>query len=261
VFSAASLGFLSRSVYVDLIAWWPVWIGLIGLAILLQLRPLGSIRPGGLVALLGSVAAVLFLLGHLSGWALMPSASARLVGPEASEVEVASLTAVINGRVDVISGPGFLYEVYPIRWGGSYGLPGAFEAVPNPQTVDVTLVAPADPGRMGFAGWEIFLATGPTWTLDLGGVVSADLSELDVIELVLGGSGEVELGGTEFPRQVTVSGVFQLRFPPGVPILVTGEATVPEGWIETDEGWRSPHDGEVWRVTVEPGSVATIATP
>lgn len=258
---AARVGVISQAVFVDLIAWWPVWIGLVAVAVILYRRPLGTLRGGGLVALLGSALVVAFLVGHLSGWASMPSASARLIGPEVGEVEVASLTAVINGKVVVSDGAMFLYEVYPVRWGGDYGLPQAFEEVPNPETVDITLASPANPGRMAFAGWTISLSTSPVWSLDLAGVVSADLSGLDVVSLVLGGSGEVSLGAAEFPRAVLVSGVFEIRIPEGVPVTVVGEATVPEGWASTDTGWASPVEGEVWVVTVVDGSRVTITSP
>ena len=46
---AISLGFLSRSVLVDLIAWWPVWLALVVIAFLARGRRWGRVRVSALV--------------------------------------------------------------------------------------------------------------------------------------------------------------------------------------------------------------------
>lgn len=254
-------GLITTAVILDLIAWWPVWLGVLGLAILLRRSAARSVRTGGVTALLLALAAAAFLAGHLAGWTVMPSAGGRLVGPVPDGVEAASLTAVIHGRVDVGSGSDFLYQVLPIRWGGQYGLPRAFEEVPNTETINVDLALVDHPGLSSFAGWDILLSDQPIWSLDLAGVLAADLSGLDILSLVVGGSGNVKLGDSDFVRMIEVSGVFQIEFPRGVAVTVVGEASVPDDWLSTEDGWASPSGGDAWVVTVLPGSSVTVVTP
>ncbi len=257
---AALTGVVTKAVFLDMVAWWPVWLGLVGVGVALRSRANGRVRPGGVVALLAAIVCGVFLVGHVAGWGLMPSAGQRLVGPELGDVEVASLDAVIHGRLVVGSGADFLYVVHPVRWGGQFGVPRAIEEVTNPETVHVTLANPADPGLLAYAGWDIALAVGPIWELDLGGAISADLSGLRVIGLVLAGSGEVVLGDVDFRGDVFVDGAFRLDFPIGSAVLVVGEAVVPDGWIVVDGGWRSPVEGDGWTLSVAPGASVEIVT-
>jgi len=52
VLVAISIGILSRSVLVDLIAWWPVWLVLVVIAVLARGKRWGRVRVFALVAVL-----------------------------------------------------------------------------------------------------------------------------------------------------------------------------------------------------------------
>jgi hypothetical protein len=254
---AISLGFLSRSVLLDLLAWWPVWLVLIGLALLSRGRRWGRLRPSALVAILSILALGAFLTGHVRGWPVMPSATIGLNGPQAGSVVTGALSARIEGPLEVGSGEsGFLYAVDPIRMGGDIGPPVATEQLQGPN-ISVALEPSPDPGLYTFAGWALDLDEAPTWSLSLGGEIVADLSRLILSSLQVDGGGSVSLGGATASTVVTVSGDFDLTLPPGTPARVVGEATVPPGWTASEEGYESPTPGEGWVISV--GEGATLA--
>ena len=106
---AISLGILSRSVLVDLIAWWPVWLVLVVLAFLARGRRWGRVRVSALVAILSVLVLGAFITGHILGWAAMPSAATVLNGPQAGSVSTGALIRpdrrAARGRVGPIGLP------------------------------------------------------------------------------------------------------------------------------------------------------------
>ena len=255
---AISLGLLSRSVLSDLIAWWPVWLVLVVLAFLARGRRWGRVRVSALVAILSVAVLGLFITGHIIGWAAMPSAATGLNGPQAGSVSTGALSARIEGKLEVGSGQsGFLYAVEPVRRGGDIGPPVASEQLQGPN-IAVTLDPLPDPGLYTFAGWVLDLDEAPMWSLSLAGEVEADLTRLQLTSLQLDGEGSAALGAVTEDVVVTVSGVFEIRLPPGVPARVVGEATVPSGWAATNDGYESPTPGAGWVVSVAEGSSLTL---
>ncbi len=255
---ASVAGVLSGAVMLDVIAWWPVWFVLGAIAHRARGRYLGLVRASGLVPLLGVVATVVFLVAHLQGWALMPSASTRLVGPE-PDFDRASLVAEVDGWLRVGGDAVFLYEAFPIRWGGAVALPTAVE-----QTVEDTIAVVLQPNErdsfQSFRGWDVGLSTAPLWELRLGGTIEADLSGLRLTALDLGGGGMVRFGAPLRATDVDVGGNFTLVFPAGAAVRVIGEATVPPGWTQVSDGWSSPNAGVGWMVRVAPGATVVVGT-
>lgn len=249
VLGIAASGRLSRSIVADFIAWWPVWVGLGITAYLLRERKVGKVRVAGLVPLIALVLIGLFIWGHLAGWSIMPSASQRLVGPEVGATNQAALVADIDGRIDVAGGAEFLYVVEPIKQGGPVGIPGANEQVSG-SSITIDLEAPPDSGLYGYAGWDLSLSPTPAWSLDLGGVVDADLTGLDVSDLSFSGAGTIRLDGVTQETALDVSGSYQVVVPAGIPVEVVGVASVPASWTLTENGATSPTSGPGWVVTV-----------
>jgi hypothetical protein len=255
---AISLGLLSRSVLIDLLAWWPVWLGLLGLALLSRARRWGRVRLSALVAILSVLALAAFLTGHVRGWPMMPSASIGLNGPQAGSVVTGALSARIDGPLEVGSGQsGFLYAVEPVRQGGDIGPPVATEQLQGPN-ISVALEPSPDPGLYTFAGWALELDEAPTWSLYLAGEVEADLTRLRLSSLQVDGDGSVSLGPATATTVVTVSGAYDLALPAGTPARVIGDATVPADWTATDDGYRSPTAGEGWVISVGEGSSLAV---
>jgi hypothetical protein len=255
---AISLGFFSKSVLLDLLAWWPVWLVLLVLALLSRRRRWGRVRPSALVAVLFVAALGACLTGHVRGWAVMPSASVGLNGPQAGSAATGALSARIEGVLEIDSGrSGFLYAVEPIRRGGDVGPAVATEQLQGPN-IAVALAPAADPGLYTFAGWAIDLDETPTWSLSLAGELRADLTRLRLSSLQIDGEGLVSLGPAAPGTVVTVSGVFELTIPVGSPARVVGDAVVPEGWIAAEDGFESPTPGEGWVISVGQGSSLTV---
>jgi len=245
----AASGRLSRSIVADLIAWWPVWLGLGVAAFVFRERKIGSVRVSGLIPLIALFFVLLFTWGHLAGWTLMPSASQRLVGPEVGSSSDASLEASIDGRIVLSGGSEFLYQVEPLMQGGVIGIPSASEQV-NGNEVSIELTAPTDPGLYGYAGWEILVSTTPVWYLDLDGALELDLTEVLVGDLVVSGAGTVLLGPAQGETAVSVEGSFDVVVPEGTPARVVGVASVPAHWTRTPEGATTPGGVAGWVITV-----------
>jgi len=247
---AVFLGYLSRSVLHDLIAWWPAWLVLVILVVLARGRRWGRLRVSALVAIVWLAVVALFVIGHILGWAAMPSASTDLNGPQGGSVSTGALSARIAGVLEVGSGQsGFLYAVEPLRRGGEIGPPVAVEQLQGANIAVVLDDAP-DPGLYTYAGWDIDLDESPIWSLALGGYITADLSRLRISSLQLDGEGAVELGQPTDSVVVTVAGDFELVVPSGVAARVVGQATVPTDWIEVDDGFESPIAGMGWVISV-----------
>lgn len=248
----------SRSLVLDLVAWWPVWLGLASVVALFGRRRVGRLRLGAMASVLVTAVLLTFAVGHVRGWPLNPSANRYLVGPEASGVEHAELTAVVVGELRVVSGSSFLYEVDPLGGGGSVGLPSALERSVG-DTISVLLEPPPVPGFDTSAGWLVSLSNAPRWSLSLGGEVDVDLTGLSVEGLSVDGSGYIGLGTTQDTALVDLDGAFTIEIPVGAAARIVGDAQVPANWTETSDGWRSPDDGFGWVITVPSGSVVSIA--
>ena len=258
VLGLAVFGRLSRSIVADLLAWWPVWLGLALLAFVLKDRKVGRLRAAGIIPLLAVLAVLLFLWGHVAGWSLMPSASQRLVGPDVGIVSEVSMSAHLDGELIVTACSDFLYQVEPIRRGGVVGIPGAAEQIDG-STISVALDQAEDPGVYTFAGWDLRLSPLPAWNLQLDGALDADLRALNVTRLELDGSGVVSLGGPDGEALVDVSGSIRVVVPSGVGARVIGLASVPASWTLTDEGAEAPAGGAGWVITVDPSASVVVS--
>jgi hypothetical protein len=255
----AATGRLSRSIVADLIAWWPVWVGLGIAAYVFRERKLGAIRVAGVIPLVALFFVILFAWGHLAGWALMPSAAQRLVGPETGTTTDASLQVEIDGVVQLSGGSEYLYQVEPVKRGGGFGIPGAAEQVVD-SSVSIVLSPPADPGLYTFAGWDITVSDEPRWRLTLGGAVDADLTTLSVTELTLSGGGTVRLGPTNGEAPAEVEGSYRLVIADDVPARVNGIASVPSTWIADAGGATSPAGGDGWVISVASGATVNVVS-
>jgi hypothetical protein len=251
-------GALSRSLVLDLMAWWPVWLLIVILVIVLKGRRIGKVRVSGLMPLVTTVVLGFFVWGHAAGWSLMPSSTQALVGPGTGDVNTAVMTARIDGEIQVSGGAGFLYEVGPVRRGGEIGIPTATEESQE-GLVSVSLTQPSDPGFYAFSGWDIALSASVPWQLHLDGRVKADLTGLEISGAEFSGEGSVTLKAAAATTPVSLDGTFVIVAPPGFPIRIVGDAVVPTSWEQLTDGWRSPNPGEGWVVSVSEVSSLTVS--
>ena len=253
----AASGRLSRSIVADLIAWWPVWIGLGIAAFIFRDRKLGSYRVSGIVPLVALGFVLLFLWGHLAGWSIMPSSSQRLVGPNAASFTTAALSADIDGRIHVSPETDFLFQVEPLMQGGGIGIPRSEEQVVD-TSVAIDLIEPEDPGLYVYAGWDLRLNPGAVWSLDLGGSLDADLTALTISALDASGAGTIDLGTVTAATPVNISGSFRVTVPAEFPARVVGTASVPASWRLTADGAQAASPGEGWVITVVGDTSLTV---
>lgn len=253
----AASGRLSRSIVADLIAWWPVWVGLGIAAFVFRDRKLGNYRVSGIVPLFALGFVILFIWGHLAGWSIMPSSSQRLVGPNSASFTTASIVADIDGRIHVSAETDFLYQVEPLMQGGGIGIPRAEEQVFD-TSVAIDLIEPEDPGLYVYAGWDLRLNSGAIWSLDLGGALDADLTALTISALDASGAGTIHLGTVTAETPVNIAGSFQVTLPSEVPARVVGTASVPASWNLTADGAEAPNSGDGWVITVVGDTSLTV---
>jgi len=250
-------GWLSPSIILDFIAWWPVWLVLIGMVIIATGRRIWKVRLSGVVPLVVTAAFLVFTAGHLLGWPAMPSSAQQLIGPVVGSEPAAALSARLDGVVDLSRGADFLYEVEPIRRGGEIGIPSATEQVQG-SNISVVLEPPADPGFYAFAGWDITLSDLPVWNLTLEGDITADLTDLEMSGFQVFGTGAVTLDQAGSTVPATVVGTFELLIPSDVAARIIGPADVPASWDQLSDGARSPVLGDGWVISVTDGSTVTV---
>lgn len=255
--AASAAGFLSRSLVLDLAAWWPVWVAMAVLAIIGRKWRIGRVRLAGLVPLLTLAALAAFLVGHVQGWPVMPSASAHLVGPPVGAATQAELSARVDGVIELRAGSEFLYEVGPVRRGGDIAIPESVERSLG-DAITVVLGPPETTGYYRFAGWDIRLSPDPTWALRLEGELEVDLSGLSLSGVHLSGSGLVTIGATTAPVSMTLNGPFEVVVMSGTPVRILGDAIVPVDWRQALDGWISPVDGEGWLISVSEASSLVV---
>lgn len=258
VVAAVAIGWISRSIVIDFLSWWPVWIGLAGLGYWARDRKLGRIKLSGVIAIVTVVMIAVFVFAHLQGWDFLPSNTEELVGGSDVGIKTAAVSAAVAGDLKVASGSGgVLYSVAAIRRGGTVGVASAVERTQG-DVVSVTLSAVADPGWYVFAGWSLDLSPVPSWSLSLNGEVDADLTQLRVESLQIEGGGTVSLGSVTQGTPVAISGDFVLSVPGDQAVRVIGPAEVPEGWIHNDTGTTAPIEGQGWVISVPEGSILQI---
>jgi len=252
-------GVLSTSLVIDVVSWWPVWVVLLGLGLWARGRRRGELRIGGLVSVAAVAVAAVFVVGHVQGWALMPSSAGSLTGSTDSGFTSGGFSARVPGGdlVLAVGPPGRLYEAEPLRRGGDIAAPVAVERSQD-SDVSVVLSPSEDPGLFMWAGWRVNLSPLPAWSFTLEGNIEADLSGLVVENLQLTGTGSVQLGSVERSTPLTVSGDFVVQVPEDVPVRVVGPAEIPSDWERTDVGAASPVTGQGWVISVADGAIVEI---
>ncbi len=254
-------GWLMRSVILDVVSIWPLAamsIALIAVRNRLRNRRYRTLRSGSAVA----VPVALFIwvaIGvslHLGGWGRLPSTSVMLHGPEApDQLASASLDVRTRGEVHLDGEGRLLYEVTPMRWGGSTGPPHASDLIDSGRAT-ISLQESADAGWYGSRGWLVSVSGFPEWDLTIHAPrLEADLTATRLQSLRVQADGRIRLGSPSGEVPIRLNGAAVLEVPADVSIEIEGPADVGPEWEVTATGARYVGVGASrYTVLVEPGS-------
>jgi hypothetical protein len=249
---------LSPGLTLDLISLWPGLVPAALAAILVSFRRAWRRRLGALPQLLALSWLALGVAAHLDGWPPLPSSAAELAGPE-NGYATGSLEVHLDGLLEVAAGEDtLLYQVGFIRLGGEIGLAEAEEVILD-EAIAVALQDSGTTSFFSYAGWRVALSSRPVWSLDLDGEIGADLTGLQISGVSAGGSGWLRLGSFDTPTPLEITrGDFEVTVPAATPVTITGNAQVPESWVEVDGGYRAPVGGDGLVITVAEGASVSI---
>jgi hypothetical protein len=252
---AISTSVLSPGLLLDAISLWPGLVPALIALLVVAFRKAWRRRAGAVPPLLIITWLLLASAAHLSAWVALPSSSGELIGPTAG-TELATASISPAGRLVVEpSTDDALYQVRFLRLGGPVGVPAATE-VTGGTGLNISVSDRGATRWFRYAGWRLLLRPETVWNLNLGGDVSGDLSALTLGSLTLNGSGTVTLSAVTQSTPLAVLGSYVITLPAGAFASVSGEAQVPESWIETEDGFASGSEGEGWIISVaEEGSL------
>lgn len=258
---AVAIGAISPSVWLDLVAVWPIaGVGLVGGLTVFLLRGRRA-RHLAIVGLSVFTWLALGLAWHLSGADWLPVAAADITGPAGDGLTSGRLEIDVAGILRLAGGPGATYSVEALRTGGDVGAPTALEQR-REGALTVLVVPRSDPGRFVFGGWSVGLGDTLPWTLDVeADTIDADLSGVRTTTArLVGGSGsEVRLAAVDGNPALALGGTQTLVIPPSVQASVTGDVvSAPDGWSESNGILVAPAGSGGWIITVEEGSSVTI---
>ena len=252
-----SANVLSPGLALDLISLWPGLVPVAVALVIVAVKKAWRRRMGALPPLLIITWIALAVSAHVAALEPLPSSSADLIGPT-EVLDHVTLTAHSPGVLEVrVNDRGTIYRVGFVRLGGQIGIARA-EEVRTPFGLTVSIGDAGATEWFRYAGWTLDLAPSTQWNLSLGGELDGDLSGLDLGSVSLDGNGELTLGPTDHPVPMAVRGDFTLQIPVDVAARVVGSAEVPDGWLTTGDGFRSPVEGEGWVISAAAGSSVVI---
>ena len=259
-----STSVLSPGLVLDAISLWPGLVPPLIALLVVAWRKSWRRRAGAIPALLLITWLILTSAVHLSAWVALPSSSGELIGPaveDSARIELATATIAPRGRLVVeSSAASALYQVRFLRLGGPVGIPAA-EEVTGGTGLNISVADRGTTRWFRYAGWRLLLTPETTWNLNLGGDVSGNLRNLTLGSLTLNGSGTVALNTATRATPVAVLGSYEIDLPAGAVAVVTGEAQVPDSWIETEDGFASGEGGDGWVISVAEGGSLRVNQP
>ena len=247
---AGQVGWLMRSVLLDVVSLWPGWVLTAGVLVIrhrMLRRRRRALRTGSsITAPLLLFMWVLAGLGlHLTGWAMLPSSAGDLTGPPVGGDHARGVLDVrMDGEVELDGTGGMLYEVNPMRTGGGIAPAQSTEVVIDGE-VTVSLREGPDPGWFGSDGWNVSVSSSPEWSVVVrANNLLADLTTLRVRSLQVIGDGRIRLADPSGDVPVYLEGKLILEVPSDASVEVTGPARVGPGWEITATGKRYPGTGD-----------------
>lgn len=250
---------LSPSVWLDLLALWPLPVAGTVIALVMWLVTRRR-RHLAMVGLSLFTWVTLGLALHLSAATWLPVAAATLVGPGPPEGSTGRLVIDLDtGTLQVGAGDTASYRVVPLRTGGGVAAPLGYEQQRGTEWT-AAIVPRQEPGLFLFGGWDVTLSPAIGWSLELTAPqLELDLDGLGVSAVEIGpGTSRIRLGEASGEPGLALSGNAILEIPADVPFRLVGSVTGPAGWPVTEDGLVSPAGSEGWVITVAPGAQVEV---
>ena len=260
--AAGQLGWVGRSVLLDVVSLWPGWVLTAGI-LAIRHRMLRHRRR--VLRERSSPAAPLLLVAwlvigsglHLTGWDVLPSSAGNLEGPVDGEVSAAALDIETGGDVVLLGAPGLLYEANPMPTGGGTAPAQGSEIFVDDEFA-VSLKEGPDPGWFGSDGWKVSVSTSPEWSVIVRATsLEADLTTVRLNSLRVTADGRIKLAAPSGDVPISISGELVLEVPSDASMEVTGPVRVGPGWELTANGKRYVGTGTS-RFVVEVGSGSNL---
>ena len=142
----------------------------------------------------------------------------------------------IDGKINLNSFQGRGYKSEIIDQPGNIGYPEAIEAViGEPRAIVFRQLETSN--LLKVKGWKIDLGNQNIWELDFFSLDSfINLNDIKLQPSKLSGTGEIYLGSNLEIENLSLSGNYEVTVSKDLSILVKGQATVPNQWLDASVG-------------------------
>ena len=231
------LGYLRPSIIYDYIDYWPITI--------LPIVLINIFRRASFFELLKNilnifliVVILIFSFGHLfdSKFLTTYKFDSFFQNKELSSDYNYTLLIDIDGKLNLNSFEGRGYTAEIIDQPGNIGYPEAIEAViGEPRAIVFRQLETSN--LLKVKGWKIDLGNQNIWELDFFSLDSfINLNDIKLQPSKLSGTGEIYLGSNLEIEKLSLSGNYEVTVSKDLSILVKGQATVPNQWLEASVG-------------------------
>ena len=234
-------GYLRASVLYDYFAFWPITLlPLVVYYLIYKSQTRNSIKSATLS--ISIISYILFPILHLFIQpSFLPTYSIASKINRINEIRDFELNLTVDTRgaieVSAIEGTGYLLDI--INLPGTIGFPEAIEVENvNPK---ILFIRELDVDTLlKTKGWDLRIGDSNLWNLDIFSIDSRiNLENVNLKTANISGTGEIYLDKDDSFDSFVVGGNFTIFVPKGLPLLVEGNAIVPNGWLEVTIGYLS----------------------
>ena len=236
-----SLGNLRQSIIYDYLAFWPISVFPLVIYLLLYKTKLRNQIKYFFLSIPTTIL-IAFPILHLTiKPSFLPTFSIHTEINRINEFEKFELSLYLDtkGSLEISSVGGTGYIVDVLNSPGSLGFPEAIEVEKvQPKTILIREIEVDS--LLKTKGWKLNLGTDNLWNIDIFSIDSKiNLQNLELGDINISGTGEIYLDEDKVFDSFTISGNFTIFVPEQLPLLVEGNATVPNEWIEATIGYLS----------------------
>ena len=234
-------GYLRASVLYDYFAFWPITLlPLVVYYLIYKSQIRNSVKSATLSVSI--ISYILFPILHLFIQpSFLPTYSIESKINRINEIRDFELNLTVDTRgaieVSATEGTGYLLDI--INLPGTIGFPEAIEVenvIPK-----ILFIRELDVDTLlKTKGWDLRIGDSNLWNLDIFSIdARINLENVNLKTANISGTGEIYLDKDDSFDSFVVGGNFTIFVPKGLPLLVEGNAIVPNGWLEVTIGYLS----------------------